>query len=152
MKVRLQKMFIAGGAMTMLLSSSLTFANMTMFSRQPQTDNYSLIKPDRIAGETPETLEAYKRGCPDCVKVASDVAQMRTQFCRTKNTVNTVIAGDPIYGYLNGIRMVLQSRGGYASPVYSTARQVLEANVDCQDSQNWIDRSQRVMNGQFNAG
>lgn len=116
-------------------------------------ENYSKVKPERIAGETAETLRAYKSGCPDCVKVASDIASMRQKFCADRNAnVDTAIAGDPVYAYLNGIRMVLSSRGGYNSPLYSSARQILEANVDCVNSQSWIDRSQKVLTQTFNNG
>lgn len=116
-------------------------------------NNYSKIKPTRIAGETAETLSAYKLGCPDCVKVAQDIASMRQQYCadRTAN-VNSVIAGDPVYGYLNGIRIVLSGQGGYSSPMYSSARQVVEANVDCVNAQDWISRSQKVLTQTFNNG
>ncbi|EOC0011615.1 hypothetical protein ACI0X9_003300 [Cronobacter turicensis] len=143
--------FRCAGALALgaLILTSLEIQADTVIS----FENYSKIKPARIAGETPETLRAYKAGCPDCVKVASDIASMRQKFCADRNAnIDTAIAGDPVYAYLNGIRMVLSSRGGYNSPLYSSARQILEANVDCVNSQSWIDRSQKVLTQTFNNG
>ncbi|PHM72315.1 hypothetical protein [Xenorhabdus sp. KJ12.1] len=141
---------VLGGVIAMFVSSG-TMASM--FNTQAKTDNYSKVQPTRIAGETPETLRAYKESCPECVLVAKDIANMRQQFCDDRNAnIDTAIAGDPVYAYLNGVRMVLSSRGGYYSSMYTSARQIVEANVDCNNAQDWIDRSQHVLSQTFNNG
>lgn len=141
---------IAGGLFSLCVSFG-SFA--TVFNPTTKTDNLSKVQYPRIAGETPETLQAYKQGCPDCVKVAKDVSKMRQQYCADRNaSVDTAIAGDPVYAYLNGVRMVLSTRGGYNSPLYTSARQIVEANVDCTNSQDWVDRSQHVLTQTFNNG
>lgn len=138
---------LVGGLLALCISSNALAdqANGTF-------ENYSKIKPSRVAGETLETLNSYKRSCPECVLVARDVAKMRVQNCKTAATEDSVIAGDPIYAYLNGIRMVLSTRGGYSSPLYTSARQIVEKNVDCQNSDSWIERSQKVLTQTFNNG
>lgn len=141
---------IAGG----MLALCMSFGSLaTAFNPTNKTDNLSKVEYPRIAGETPETLRAYKQGCPDCVRVAEDVSKMRQQYCADRNAnVDTAIVGDPVYAYLNGVRMVLSTRGGYNSALYTSARQIVEANVDCVDSQDWVDRSQRVLTQTFNKG
>lgn len=100
---------IAGGLFSLCVSFG-SFA--TVFNPTTKTDNLSKVQYPRIAGETAETLQAYKQGCPDCVKVAQDVSKMRQQYCADRNaSVDTAIAGDPVYAYLNGVRMVLSTRG-----------------------------------------
>ena len=141
---------IAGGVLALGISSNSVAAEL---KTKTYTDNYSKIQPSRIAGETPETLRAYKQSCPECVLVARDVAKMRQQSCADKTaSEDTAIAGDPVYAYLNGVRMVLSTRGGYNSPLYTSARQIVEANVNCLNAQDWIDRSQHVLTQTFNNG
>ncbi len=103
-----------------------------------------------IAGETPQALQTYKVDCPDCVKVASDIAMIRQQFCNQSVSIDQTIIKDPLYPYLNGIRLVLLSKGGYTSMLYSSARKVIEANVNCDDVVDWLERSQKVLENSFN--
>lgn len=139
---------IAGGILSLFISAG-TQANQNA----GKFENYSKVQPARIAGETEETLRAYKQGCPECVLVAKDVAAMRQQSCADRNaSIDSSIIGDPVYAYLNGVRMVLSTRGGYYSPLYTSARQIVEANVDCVNAQSWVDRSQKVLTQTFNNG
>ena len=139
---------LAGGLFALCTSVSSLAAE-----KKTYTESLSKYQHTIVAGETPESLRAYKQGCPECVKVAQDIASMRQQYCADKQSnVDSVIAGDPVYAYLNGVRMVLMPQGGYYSPMYTSARQIVEANVDCVYPQDWINRSQHVLTQTFNNG
>lgn len=102
-----------------------------------------------LAGKTVQEFQSYKATCPECVQVAQDIIKMRTQFCKQAGDVDQTILHDPVYPYLNGIRIILYSRGGYNSPMYTSARQVFEANVNCENSSDWVERSQKVIENTF---
>ncbi|EKH6496508.1 MULTISPECIES: hypothetical protein [Enterobacterales] len=102
-----------------------------------------------VAGKSMAEFQSYKASCPECLQVAQDIIKMRTQHCQQAGDVDQTILQDPIYPYLNGIRVMLANRGGYNSPMYTSARQVFEANVNCENSSDWVERSQKVIENTF---
>ncbi|EJV1663866.1 TPA: hypothetical protein SMO99_002910 [Proteus mirabilis] len=102
-----------------------------------------------VAGKSVAEFESYKANCPECLQVAQDIIKMRTQYCQQAGNLDQTILQDPIYPYLNGIRVMLANRGGYNSPMYTSARQVFEANVNCENSSDWVERSQKVIENTF---
>lgn len=103
------------------------------------------------AGQTPTQFIQLKSECPECVMVATDVVKMRSDSCKQQASVDSTILQDPVYAYLNGIRLVVAGDGGYASPIYTSARQVVAANINCSDTNDWIARSKTVMDNTFKA-
>ncbi|EGC7113104.1 hypothetical protein E4P54_23630 [Salmonella enterica subsp. enterica serovar Panama] len=101
------------------------------------------------AGQTPTQFIQLKNECPECVMVATDVVKMRSDSCKQQASIDSTILQDPVYAYLNSIRLVVAGDGGYASPIYTSARQVVAANINCSDANDWVARSKTVMDNTF---
>lgn len=69
-----------------------------------------------VAGKSMAEFQSYKASCPECLQVAQDIIKMRTQHCQQAGDVDQTILQDPIYPYLNGIRVMLANRGGTTAP------------------------------------
>ncbi|EYU13908.1 hypothetical protein [Photorhabdus aegyptia] len=112
------------------------------------------LNPDGspVAGQSVAQYLQLKKECPECVMVAQDIVKMRMQHCKQNTTVDSIILQDPVYSYLNSIRFLVSNNGGYTNFVYTSARQVVESNVNCNDANDWIQRSQKVMEKMFNTG
>ncbi|MCW7550677.1 hypothetical protein OO184_22780 [Photorhabdus sp. APURE] len=112
------------------------------------------LNPDGspVAGQSVAQYLQLKKECPECVMVAQDIVKMRMRYCKQSTTVDSIILQDPIYSYLNSIRLLVSNNGGYTNLVYTSARQIVAANVNCNDSNDWIQRSQKVMENTFNTG
>ena len=84
--------------------------------------------------------------CAGCITVAQTIVNIRDNVCHQKMNVTAVMAVDPMYRYMNGLGQSL----GYNSPLFTSVVQIIEANVNCENTNDWIERSIKTLTDTFN--
>ncbi len=118
----------------MKLTISLPFILITSLISIPVLGSgYSAL--EGIEGQRYSDLEKYKANCSVCISVAQDIIDIRYRACNQSVTVDDVIVRDPLYGYLNSMKFMLNN------DVYNQVLSILINEKDCIDSLNWLERA-----------
>ncbi|MCI9740270.1 hypothetical protein AB7X34_01880 [Proteus mirabilis] len=118
----------------MKLTISLPFILITTLISVPALGNsYSAM--EGIEGQRYSDLEKYKANCPACMSVVQNIIDIRYRACAQSVTVDDVIIRDPLYGYLNSMKFMLNN------DLYNQVLSIVISEKDCIDSLNWLERA-----------
>lgn len=118
----------------MKLTISLPFILITTLISVPALGNsYSAM--EGIEGQRYSDLEKYKVNCPACMSVVQNIKDIRYQVCAQSVTADDVIVRDPLYGYLNSMKFMLNN------DLYNQVLSIVISEKDCIDSLNWLERA-----------
>ncbi|WP_368869002.1 hypothetical protein [Proteus mirabilis] len=118
----------------MKLTISLPFILITTLISVPALGNsYSAM--EGIEGQRYSDLEKYKANCPACMSVVQNIKDIRYQVCAQSVTADDVIVRDPLYGYLNSMKFMLNN------DLYNQVLSIVISEKDCIDSLNWLERA-----------
>nr|UPG23904.1 hypothetical protein KDV75_001230 [Providencia stuartii]UPG24216.1 hypothetical protein KDV74_001230 [Providencia stuartii]UPG24528.1 hypothetical protein KDV66_001230 [Providencia stuartii] len=88
-----------------------------------------------IEGQRYSDLEKYKANCPACMSVVQNIKDIRYRACAQSVTADDVIIRDPLYGYLNSMKFMLNN------DLYNQVLSIIINEKDCIDSLNWLERA-----------
>ncbi|HIH7467319.1 hypothetical protein [Proteus mirabilis] len=118
----------------MKLTISLPFILITTLISVPALGNsYSAM--EGIEGQRYSDLEKYKANCPACMSVVQNIIDIRYRACAQSVTADDVIIRDPLYGYLNSMKFMLNN------DLYNQVLSIVINEKDCIDSLNWLERA-----------
>ena len=118
----------------MKLTISLPFILITTLISVPALGNsYSAM--EGIEGQRYSDLEKYKANCPACMSVVQNIKDIRYRACAQSVTTDDVIIREPLYGYLNSMKFMLNN------DLYNQVLSIVINEKDCIDSLNWLERA-----------
>nr|UPG34941.1 hypothetical protein KDV95_001235 [Providencia stuartii] len=105
----------------------------TLISVPALGNSYSAM--EGIEGQRYSDLEKYKANCPACMSVVQNIKDIRYRACAQSVTADDVIIRDPLYGYLNSMKFMLNN------DLYNQVLSIIINEKDCIDSLNWLERA-----------
>ncbi|MEY0338298.1 MULTISPECIES: hypothetical protein [Providencia] len=127
----------------MKLTISLPFILITTLISVPALGNsYSAM--EGIEGQRYSDLEKYKANCPACMSVVQNIKDIRYQVCAQSVTADDVIVRDPLYGYLNSLKFMLND------DAYKQVLTIIGHEKDCSNSMNWLEKANSKIEPQLN--
>ena len=130
----------------MKLTIALPFILITSLISVPALGNgYSGMEGiEGIEGQRYSDLEKYKANCPACMSVVQNIIYIRYQVCAQSVTADDVIVRDPLYGYLNSLKFMLND------DAYKQVLTIIGHEKDCSNSMNWLEKANSKIEPQLN--